>query len=169
LYKRRCFGYYTDENGDLQINDAEAEIVLSIFDMYLSGESLVGIIRKLETDGIKTATGKDKWGKNTLDKLLSNEKYCGNVEIFKTYASKQSETLTTKKRKTNKGEFNRYISFANHPVIISKEVFDAVQAEKAHRSNIDRTENGAVRKSTKYSSKRDSEDVREQPNYFGLV
>jgi len=156
LYNRRCFGYYTDENGELQINEDEAVIVRSIFDMYLSGESLVGIIKKLESDGIKTATGKDKWSKNTLDKLLSNEKYSGDVVIFKSYSWTQLSPEKIKKRKENKGESERYICESNHPAIISKEMFKAVQEEKVRRSNIEITENGVKRKSTRYSKKRDS-------------
>ena len=64
LYKRRCFGYYTDKNGDLQINETEAAVVRSIFEMYLNGESLVGIIKNLGTTGVKTATGKDYRNRN---------------------------------------------------------------------------------------------------------
>jgi len=41
LYKRRCFGYTTDGEGDLQINNEEATVVHSMFDMYIGGESLV--------------------------------------------------------------------------------------------------------------------------------
>ena len=47
LYKRRCYGYFTDKDGNLQINEEEAEIVRSVFAMYLAGQSLVGIIRPI--------------------------------------------------------------------------------------------------------------------------
>ena len=97
LYKRRCFGYSTDKYGNLQINLKEAGIVRSIFEMYLSGESLVGIIKKLEASEVKTPTGKDKWCKNTIDKLLSNEKYTGKVEIFKSFSSKQIDPVAPSK------------------------------------------------------------------------
>lgn len=159
LYKRRCFGYYTDKEGDLQINDIEAEVVRDIFSMYLAGESLVGIIRRLEKDAVKTATGKDTWSKNTLDKLLSNEKYCGNAEIFKTFTATQFSPVKTKTRKVNNGELARYTIIENHPAIIAKETFDSVQTEKLRRSNVERTAVGAMRKSTRYSSKRDSTAV----------
>jgi uncharacterized protein (UPF0218 family) len=61
-----------------------------------------------------------------------------------------------KKRKENKGEVEKYISVSNHPAIISKEIFEAVQAEKLRRSNVEITENGTKRKSTRYSKKRDA-------------
>ena len=161
LYKRRCFGYYTDKNGDLQINEDEAKIVRSIFELYLGGESLNGIIKKLESDNVKTATGKDRWSKNTLDKLLSNEKYCGDVVIFKSYSSIQLSPVKTKRRKENNGETDRYMCVSNHPAIITKEMFEATRTEKARRSNIEITESGTKRKSTRYSKKRDS--VQHEP------
>jgi len=156
LYKRRCFGYYTDTNGDLQINKEEAAVVRSIFEMYLSGESLVGIIGILEARNVKTATGKDKWSKNTLDKLLSNEKYSGDVLLFKSYSEVQLSPVKIKRRKENKGELERYMCVSNHPAIISKELFEAVQTEKQRRTNVEITGEGTRRKTTRYSKKRDT-------------
>jgi len=130
--------------------------VKSIFEMYIRGESLIGIIKELELNGVRTATGKERWSKNTLDKLLSNEKYCGNVVIFKSYTSMQLSPVKTKKRKENKGEFKQYMCISDHPAIISKDIFEAVQTENARRSNIEITMNGVKRKSTRYSKKRDA-------------
>ena len=155
LYKRRCYGYFTGKDGNLQINEKEAEIVRSIFSMYLAGKSLVGIIRQLGTDEVKTPTGKEKWSKRTIDHLLSNEKYSGNVEIFKTYTVKEYSPFKIVKTKKNNGEFDRYVAIANHPAVISKKDFDAVQDEKARRTNVEYTVEGAKRKSTRYSAKRD--------------
>ncbi len=156
LYKRRCYGYYTDSDGELRINEEEAAVVRSIFDMYLSGLSLVGIIRALEAEGAKTPTGKDKWSKRTLDQLLSNDKYSGDVTIFKTYTAKEYSPFKAIKRKDNHGEHERYVSLACHPAIISKDDFDAVQAEKARRSNVEAVDGEWKRKSTHYSVKRDA-------------
>ena len=49
---------------------------------------------------------------------------------------------------------NAYKFEENNPAIITPEVFDAVQIMKAERSNMEKTENGVKRKSTKYSSKK---------------
>lgn len=82
--------------------------------------------------------------------MLSNEKYTGNVIVFK--------TLTTgfpdRKRINNNGETEKYIMLQKHPEIISKEIFEKVQSEKARRCNIIQDENGKHRASTNYSSKR---------------
>ena len=69
--------------------------------------------------------------------MLSNEKYTGNVKLLK---SGNSEV--------------QYLSSDNNPAIILKEVFEAVQIEKARRSNVIKDENGSQRKDKKYSSKR---------------
>lgn len=116
----------------------------------------MGIIKKLEARGVKTPTGKDKWSKNTLDKLLSNEKYTGKVEIFKSFSIKQLNPLAAPKTCKNNGEFAKYILSESHPEIIPQSVFEAAQAEKARRTNVVSTENGQKRRDTRYSSKRDA-------------
>lgn len=75
--------------------------------------------------------------------MLSNEKYKGAVRLFD---DKKSEV---------------HLASANHPAIITEEIFAAVQKAKADRSNVVVDENGQkVRKSTKYSSKGESKYVR---------
>lgn len=108
-----------------------------IFDWYLQGDSVVVIIKKLQQQNIKTSTGKDRWSKRAIDEMLSNEKYTGNVILLK-------KTLNSE----------RFLSKKNHPAIISEETFKAVQIEKGRRSNIEITEDGVKRKSTKYSAKK---------------
>jgi DNA invertase Pin-like site-specific DNA recombinase len=87
LYKRKCYGYCAGENGELQINESEASVVRSVFDMYLQGKSIIGIKRELESRGIKSPTGNDAWCKRSIDVMLSNEKYSGDVIVFKTFNS----------------------------------------------------------------------------------
>ncbi len=138
LYDRKCYGYKHDENGHLVIDEEKAKNVKLIFDLYLSGQSVVGIIKELEKRKILSPTGKAKWCKRTIDVMLSNEKYTGNVELLK---SSKSEV--------------HYLASGNNPAIISKEVFEEVQIEKTWRSNVVRDENGTVkRKDSKYSSKK---------------
>ena len=108
-----------------------------IYDLYLSGQSVVGIIKELEKRKILSPTGKEKWCKRTIDVMLSNEKYTGDVELLK----------------SGKSEIH-YLASGNNPAIISKGVFAAVQLEKKRRSNVTKNENGSQRKSEKYSSKK---------------
>lgn len=119
LYDRKCYGYKHNEDGKLIIDEETAENVKIIFDLYLRGQSVLGIIKELEKRKIPSPTGKEKWCKRTIDVMLSNEKYTGDVRLLK----------------TGKSEIH-YLTTDNNPAIISKELFEAVQIEKARRSNV---------------------------------
>ena len=137
LYNRKCYGYKHDEKGKLISDEEMATNVKLIFDLYLAGKSILGIIRELERMEIPSPMGKKKWCKRTIDVMLSNEKYTGDVLLLK---SGKSDV--------------HYLASDNNPVIVSKEVFEAVQMEKARRSNVVRNESGNKRKKQKYSSKK---------------
>lgn len=136
LYNRKCYGYVHNKEGNLIIRDDEAKNVRKIFEMYLHGKSIIGIVTELERLAVKSPTGKDKWSKRTIDMMLSNEKYMGSVRLL------------------DNGKHEAfYLCEDNNPAIISKEKFKVVQIEKTKRSNIVKGENGVQRKSKKYSSK----------------
>lgn len=63
LYDRKCYGYDHEEDGKLIINEEQATVVRKIFNWYLGGLSINGIIKELEAQTIKSPTGKDKWNK----------------------------------------------------------------------------------------------------------
>jgi len=137
LYKRKCYGYVNADDGSLIIEKSEAKNVRMIFNMYLQGKSVIGIVSELERQGIKSPTGKGKWCKRTIDVMLSNEKYIGNARLL------------------DNGKHDLcYLAEGNNPAIIAKETFQAVQIEKQHRSNVIEGEEGSKRKSKKYSSKK---------------
>lgn len=48
LYDRKCYGYKHDKEGHLIIDEETAKNVELIFDLYLNGNSVVGIIKELE-------------------------------------------------------------------------------------------------------------------------
>lgn len=69
----------------LQIIPEVAEIVRKIFDLSIQGNGVRKIKKYLESHGIKTVTGKTEWSTSTIDRMLSNEKYVGQVLMQKTY------------------------------------------------------------------------------------
>ena len=78
-------GLYIDENKRLQIDINTAHIVKRIFEMYSSGNTMAEITRYLNEKKYKTSKG-NKFGKNSLNKILTNKKYIGyyvydNIEI----------------------------------------------------------------------------------------
>jgi site-specific DNA recombinase len=147
LYNRKCFGYGQDNEGTLIIIDDEALTVKRIFDLYLSGYSILGIIHELENNGIKSPTGRDRWCKRTIELMLTNEKYSGNVLLGKTYC----KGFPNNKRRVNNDESEKYYSTNNHVPIISAEKFELIQEERIKRSNITLDDTGVKRKSTHYS------------------
>ena len=153
LFRRKCYGYCYDNEGNLQIYKDEAQVVIRIFEMYLNGASILGIIKELEDCAIVSPTGKAKWCKRTIENLLSNEKYTINVVAYKTY----SEGFPESKRYTNKGEKNKYIAIGCNPAIIPEETFNKVQEEKTRRSNVIKNDGGTKRKSTRFVSKNNQE------------
>lgn len=136
LYHRKCYGYDHDEEGYLVINEKQAAVVRQIFDWYMEGNSIVGLIKLLEQHKIASPRGKAKWSKRALETMLSDEKYIGRVHLFR-----------------DNEEEGSYVSYNNHPAIISENTFERVQQEKKKRSNVVKNGDKVMRKSRKYSSK----------------
>lgn len=150
IYSRPCYGYRKDRSGQLIIHEEEADVVRLVYDLYLSGESVVAIIRILKQLQVETPRGKDTWSKRAIETMLKNEKYAGDVIVYKTYCDEYPK----KKRIVNKGQTERFMVEDHHEAIIPKETFEAVQAEIIRRSNVEEDEDGNTRrKSTHYSTK----------------
>ena len=122
----RFLGYDKDENGRLVVVESEAVIVRKIFELYLKGFGVRRIKKFLEENGIKTVTGKDVWSTSTIDRILSNEKYVGDVLMQKSF----TEDFLTGKRKKNEGELAMYFIENDHEAIVSREIFESVQKIK---------------------------------------
>ena len=122
----RFLGYDKDKNGRLVVVESEAIIVRKIFELYLNGFGVRKIEKYLEENGIKTVTGKDIWSASTIDRILSNEKYVGDVLMQKSF----TEDFLTGKCKKNEGELAMYFIKNDHEAIVSREVFDRVQKKK---------------------------------------
>ena len=127
MARRKCYGYTAGSDGKLVINSDEAQVVCWIFERYLAGDSLGKIASGLEQQGIPSPTGKSKWNREAIDKLLSNEKYTGRVLLQKTISTGISQI-------ENDGLMDRYLFTDSHEAIISDEMFVAVQNEKLNRS-----------------------------------
>ena len=68
------YGYQLGSNGFI-ICQEKAEVVRMIFDYYLSGASLSKVADMLSEKRITSPTGKERWTRAAIDKLLSNVKY----------------------------------------------------------------------------------------------
>ena len=123
----KCFGYDVGPDGELIINSGEAAIVRRIFNQYLSGSSLGAIATDLAEKDVLSPAGRSKWNRETLNKLLSNEKYTGRVVLQKSISAGGFQTK-------NDGLMDRYLYTGFHEAIISDEIFRAVQREKLNRA-----------------------------------
>ena len=128
LNHTQFLGYTKGPDGILQIVPEEAEIVRKIFDLYIQGNGVRKIKRYLEEHGIKTVTGKSEWSTSTIDRMLSNEKYVGEVRMQKTFTA----DFLTGKREKNTGQLDAYLVENAHEPIIDQDIFDAVQRMKGH-------------------------------------
>lgn len=81
LYSRACYGYNKDKHGMLIIDEEQAKVVRAIFNWYLEGLSVGGIIERLKSKGVKSPKGKDSWSKRAVESTLTRRKYTGDVAI----------------------------------------------------------------------------------------
>lgn len=125
----RLYGYTTDENGELVIQVEQAEIVKEIYRKFLLGHSVRMIRDALNADGIPAKGGKE-WQFASVQGIITNEKYCGDVLMQKTF---KPDVMTGKVVK-NTGQLPMYLIRNNHPAIVSRETYQAAQAEMARRS-----------------------------------
>ena len=125
----RLYGYTTDENGELAIHPEQADIVEEIYRRFLLGHSVRMIRDALNADSIPAKGGK-VWQFASVQGILTNEKYCGDVLMQKTF---KPDVMTGKVVK-NTGQLPMYLIRNNHPAIISRETYQAAQAEMARRS-----------------------------------
>ena len=144
----RIIGYRKGADGKPEIIPEQAEIIRLIFNSYLQGDSLQSIKEKLETAGALTARGNTAWSAQSIQRILQNEKYCGDVLLQKTF----TEDVLTGVHKKNTGQLPQYYIENYHEGIVSKQIFREVQAEIARR-NSKSAANQRKRRRGRYNSK----------------
>lgn len=144
----RIIGYRKGADGKPEIIPEQAEVIRLIFNSYLQGDSLQSIKTKLETAGALTARGNTEWSAQSIQRILQNEKYCGDVLLQKTF----TEDVLTGVHKKNTGQLPQYYIENYHEGIVSKQLFREVQAEIARR-NSKSAANQRKRRRGRYNSK----------------
>ena len=136
---KTLLGYEKGPDGNPVIIPEEAETVRQIFEWYLAGKSVRDIRLALVAGGFRNAVGNTDWTTSNLRSILTNEKYCGDALLQKTFV----KDCISKKSIPNTGQLAKVLIQNNHEAIISHEIFDAVQLELARR----RAQDGRSRKS----------------------
>lgn len=114
---------YDLNNGKLEINENEAQVVRYIFKQYLSGHGMEDIAKDLTRQGVPTRVGGSCWRMTAVGYILSNEKYVGDSLLQKSYSTNTFPHRIVK----NHGARPQYFIRDSHPAIIDRDVFGRVQ------------------------------------------
>ena len=143
------YGYKKDAGGKFCIIPEQAEVVREIYERYKNGASLRNLKDWLEENQIKTVLGTADWSISVIKGILTNEKYCGDVLLQKTFCT----DVISKKIVKNVGQMAQYYMPDHHEAIVSREQYNAVKAEMARRSALRSPSKEAVTGRSCYTSK----------------
>lgn len=133
---------YENKNGEMVIIPEQAVVVKRIFEEALAGKGTRAIARGLTQDGIPTKKG-NTWSPGTINGILKNEKYTGDVIFQKTFTDRNFN------RHRNQGEQNQYLVKNHHVPIVTHELFEKVQDLLEHHAK----EKGIERGKGKYQAR----------------
>lgn len=148
-FRYNLLGYTKGEDGQPVIIEEEAVHVRKVFDMYLEGCSIRQCREYLIGNHVVSKYGNSTWSPAVIQNMLTNERYCGDMLLQKSF----STDCISKKRKKNRGEMPKYLITDNHPAIISREKFRQVQMEMARRSGKQKVSSKTITQNGKYSAK----------------
>ncbi len=114
---------------ELEIDRDEAEVVRHIFRAYLNGQGKDDIARELNELEVARGHGRERWYPSTIDYILTNISYTGNMIWQKSYAT---DTIPFRQVR-NTGQKPKYFVEDSHPAIISYEDFQLAQELMARR------------------------------------
>ena len=148
-FRYNILGYKKGADGEPEIEPEGAETVRLIYSKYLAGESLDQIRDSLVQIGAKSFKGKVEWSKESIKHILTNERFCGDMLLQKTYI----DNCISRKTRINHGELPKYLIANNHVPIISRDDFQHVQIELARRSSKRKVSSRTITEQGKYSGK----------------
>ena len=119
----KLLGYDKDEDGNLVINESEADTVRLCYYLFLSSFPTSEIAEILMDLGRKTKLGNTKWTGSTVVNVLRNERHCGDVLSRKTF----TPNYLDHKSKKNNHDRNQYRQTDHHEAIVSREIYNAAQ------------------------------------------
>lgn len=119
----KLLGYDIGEDGNLEINEEEAETVRLCFYLFLNGFPTSEIAEIMMQLSRPTKTGNLKWTTSTVINLLKNERYCGDVLSRKTF----TPNYIDHKSKKNRHDRNQYRQMDHHEAIVGRDIYNAAQ------------------------------------------
>ena len=129
VFGRDLLGY-TVKDGRLSVNEAEAQIVRTIFHKFTNeGKGTHVIARELTEEGMHPMRVK-QWSNTVILRVLRNEKYVGDLCQKKTY----TPNYLTHAKKYNRGNEEMVYLKDHHEPIIDRELWNRTQTELLRRS-----------------------------------
>ena len=145
------YGYYLREDGSPAFHSDKAEVVQFIYQQFLYGDSLRMIKDRLDNEGIPNPKGEPGWQASSIRSILTNEKYCGDVLGQKTF----TESVIGGKIRKNTGQLPQVLVQNNHPGMVTREMYYAVQEEMKRRTSArspsDKSSTGRTCYASKYA------------------
>ena len=117
---------YRKKNGNLVIDEEQAEIVRDIFGMILSGYGFAAIADELNARSIPGPRG-TPWLLSTVSDICKNPVYIGDVLYQKHYVDDNF------KFQRNKGELDQFYHENHHEAIVSRETFELAEQNVKQR------------------------------------
>ena len=108
---------------ELAIVPEEAEVVRHIYNAYLRGQGTGDIAHELNELGAIRGHGRERWYPNTVQYILTNVSYTGDMLWQKSFAT---DTIPFRQIR-NWGQKPKYFVEDCHPPIVSREDFQRVQ------------------------------------------
>lgn len=128
---KKLYAFERGEENNIRIIPKQAEVVRQIYRQFLSGMSFRMIKQELEADHIPNAAGGSTWTTTAIRSILTNEKYCGDVLLQKTFTSDCISRRVIK----NTGQLPMYLIQDHHEGIVDRNTFYAAQTELARRTS----------------------------------
>ena len=122
-------GYRIDTEKNWVIVEEEADVVRTIYSLYLDGYSSIQIAELLTKSGIPTVKGLTTWSPGSVLGILRNEKYCGDALCQKTVTI----DFFTHKSVKNNGLETQYFIEGHHDPIIEKSDWQLAQQIRKER------------------------------------
>ena len=103
IFGKVCYGFRRNNDGVVETIPDKAKVVKMIFSLYLDGNSLEDVQQYLFEAQIPSPSGKEKWSRDVLNKLLNNYKYTFGIvshEMFEAVESLKESNCRNPNRST---------------------------------------------------------------------
>ena len=90
IFGKVCYGFHRNNDGIVETISDKATVVRMIFSLYLDGNSLEDIQYYLLDAKIPSPSGKEKWSRDVLNKLLNNYKYTFGIVSHEMFEAVES-------------------------------------------------------------------------------